>query len=322
MTRDPAYGWAFLVARGRRRGYQSLLMPDFLVQSNEYGVLGQTASGDSPADGEPRVAELTGLAAGDVTFVCVTERLTPADLEGSPVAGPVTDEFGRPLELLYGFACRGAVGLEIDAADLGAARAEALRTYQRFLADESGFAVVSSQAFVLRSRTTLAQQQQPVLEPAPAFDPPAPYLLETPAGQAVPVHHQPVPRKSRLAPLLAGAGIVAVSLIAWLVLVDDDAKITRIAFIEPSTSEVFCTAPVTVRATVSADGPATIKYHWETNGKASAPIEQAIDEGDTTLEARLDLGAAAGRRVDLTQTLVIDEPTAATATHEYHLICK
>jgi hypothetical protein len=321
VPRDPAYGWAFLVARGRRRGYQSLLMPDFLVQSNEYGVLGQTASGDFPSDGAPKVARVNGPAAGEVTFAYVTERLTPADLEGSPVAGPVTDEFGRPLELLYGFACRGAVVLDIDAADLGTARAEALRTYQRFLADESGFAVVSSQAFALRSQTAPAQQQQPILEPSPAHDTPAPYLL-TPAGQPVQVHQRPVPRKSRFAPLLAGAGIVVVSLIAWLVLIDDDAKITKIGFVEPSAGEVNCAAPVTVRATVSADGPTTIKYHWETNGESSSVIERPIDEGDTILEAKLDLRARSGRRVDLTQTLVIDEPTAASATHDYHLICK
>jgi len=51
-------GWAFLVARGRRKGYRSVLVPDFLAESNEYGILGETVGGDfpPPARRESRVS--------------------------------------------------------------------------------------------------------------------------------------------------------------------------------------------------------------------------------------------------------------------------
>jgi len=319
VTDHPVHGWAFLVARGRRKGYQSLLMPDFLVQSNEYGVLGQTSSGDFPSEGAPKVSRIGGLAAGDVTYAYVTRRLTPADLEGSPAAGPVTDEFGRPLELLYGFVCRGADILDLDDADLAAVRAEALQTYRRFLADESGFTLVSAQAFVLRSNTAPAQQQQPVPVPPQQHSLPEPAPLSDAAPAPYP---PPVPQRPRYTPVLAGAGVVVVSLIAWLVLIrGGDAKITKVAFVEPSTSEVFCTAPVTLRATVTADAPTTIKYHWKSDLGSSAVTPLSIPEGDTTLETTVDLSKQSGT-IDLTQTLIIDEPTKTTTTRKYHLTCK
>lgn len=320
MTDHPVRGWAFLVARGRRRGYQSLLMPDFLVQSNEYGVLGQTASGDFPSEGAPKISRLNGLAAGDVTLAYVTRRLTPADLEGSPAAGPVTDEFGRPLDLLYGFVCRGADILNLDEADLAAVRAEALQTYQHFLADESGFALASAHPFVLRSTT--APMQQPVPEPTPLVNAPASYLLETPAEQATPAHQPPVPRRPTRTPVLAGAGIIVISLIAWLAIIrGGDAKITKVTFIEPSTSAVFCTAPVTLRATVSSDEPTTITYRWKSDRATSKPVAQSIPQGDTILETTVDLTNESGQ-IALTQSLIIDEPTKTTTTHTYHLTCR
>lgn len=51
-------GWAFIVARGRRQGYRSVLVPDFLAESKEYGVLGETVGGDfpPPARRESRVS--------------------------------------------------------------------------------------------------------------------------------------------------------------------------------------------------------------------------------------------------------------------------
>ena len=60
------YGWNFLVARGRQKGYQTLLAPDFLAESNEYGGLGELTGGDvepprpersrSPSSRRPRPA--------------------------------------------------------------------------------------------------------------------------------------------------------------------------------------------------------------------------------------------------------------------------
>jgi hypothetical protein len=324
VSDHPVHGWAFLVARGRRKGYQSLLVPDFLVQSNEYGVLGQAASGDFPPEGAPRFSRINGLAAGDVTVAYLTQRLTPADLDGSPAGGSVTDEFGRPLDLLYGFVCRGADIIDLQQADFAAARAEALRTYQRFLADESGFMVESSRPFVLRSITAPAQQQQPVLEPTPVGDaapapyPPIPPPVPEGAAVAAPARGRPT-----FSPVLAAALILAVSLIAWLVLFrGDDGTVTKVSFVEPSSSKVFCTAPFTLRATVTADAATKIKYHWESNiFPPSEQLEKSIPEGDSVIETKVDLDDDADR-VELTQALVVDEPNNVSGKHDYHLTCK
>jgi len=326
VSDHPVHGWAFLVARGRRKGYQSLLVPDFLVQSNEYGALGQAASGDFAPEGAPRFSRINGLAAGDVTLAYLTQRLTPADLDGSPAAGSVTDEFGRPLDLLYGFVCRGEDIVDLREADFTAARSEALRTYQRFLADESGFVLESSRPFVLHSITARVQQQQPVPvpEPMPVADAtPAPYPVPPPPAPASTAVSPPVPVKPTFSPVLAGALILVVSLIAWLVLFrGDDGEVTKVSFIEPASSKVFCSSPFTLRAKVSADAATKIKYHWESNlFPPSAPIEQSIPEGDSILETKVKLDDRSGR-VDLTQTLVVDEPNTTSGKYDYHLTCK
>ena len=147
-------GWAFLIARGRREGYRSLLVPDFLARSNEIGVLGQTA-GDAPTDGSPRISAAV-YHAGKLTLAYRTQRLTTADLHATPPRAddsPPVDQFGRPLDLLYGFVCRDAEINQIDEADLDIARTEALRTYRRFLAAESDFTPETSTPFLLTSLT-------------------------------------------------------------------------------------------------------------------------------------------------------------------------
>ena len=84
----------------------------------------------------------------------------------------------------------------------------------------------------------------------------------------------------------------------------------------------FCSAPFTLRAMVTADAPTKIKYHWESNVfPPSAPIEQEIPEGDTVLETKVKFDGDADR-VDLTQSLVIEEPNSITGKHDYHLTCK
>lgn len=141
--------WAFLVARGRRKGYRSVLVPDFLAESDEYGILGETVGGDFPAAGSPRIESVSAPMTGAITLAYQTQRLTYADLDEDRLPTNntalshatddlITDEHGRPLDLLYGFVCRTPRIRETHEADLIAARAEALRAYRRFLADETG----------------------------------------------------------------------------------------------------------------------------------------------------------------------------------------
>jgi hypothetical protein len=86
-----------------------------------------------------------------MTVVYATHLLAEADLGGSGTG--VRDEHGRPLRLIYGFICLDASVAGPDGADLGYARAAALETYRRFLADEDRLTVEASQPFPLRSGT-------------------------------------------------------------------------------------------------------------------------------------------------------------------------
>ncbi|OLE25338.1 MAG: hypothetical protein AUG44_16360 [Actinobacteria bacterium 13_1_20CM_3_71_11] len=150
MTRPAErHGWAFLVARGRHRGYRSILVPDFLAASNEYGLVTESVRGDVDPAGAPRVHRVTAPGSGPLTLVYRTRRVTGADLDhghpdhghpdhGHPAGDPPTDEHGRPLDLLYGFVSRGGAVHEVDEADLRSAQEEALHAYRRFLTPYHG----------------------------------------------------------------------------------------------------------------------------------------------------------------------------------------
>jgi hypothetical protein len=140
-------GWAFLVARGRQRGYRSILVPDFLLDTAEYGLLTENVRGDVDPAGPPRVEQVTAPATGRLALAYRSRRLLESDLDAGQ---PVTDMHGRPLDLLYGFVSRGRVPAPSEA-DLAVALGEALAAYRCFLAGEAGFAVRASHAFALRS---------------------------------------------------------------------------------------------------------------------------------------------------------------------------
>jgi hypothetical protein len=320
VTEQPAPGWAFLVARGRHKGYQSLLMPDFLVRSNEYGAVGQLSSSDQPGSA-PRISRIDGLAAGDLTVAYVTHRLAPSDLAGTPAAGPVTDEFGRPLELLYGVVCRGLDIVGLDDTDLATVQAEAVQTYQRFLADESGFVLASAQPFALRSITA----PMPVRQPTPV--PPQQPLLDLPEQPEL-IDQFPVRRRPRYVPILAIAAVAVIAVIAGItILRGDDGKISKVSFVEPRTSQVACDEPVKIQAKVTAEKATTIQYHWESDpdlspGDVTPVVERELDEGDTIIETTVDLSGDLNP-TGLTQRFVIDSSNDDTdSDHTYLLTCK
>ena len=315
MTAVTAYGWTFLVARGRRQGYRSLLVPDFLAESNEYGVLGQATGGAVPAVDEHRIARVNGLAAGDVVLTYQTHRLAAADLN-SP--GPLTDEFGRPLELLYGFVCR-APGIDaVDDADFAWAQGEALRTYQRFLSDESGFEPETSRPFVLRSVVAAASTAEPappsVGAATPAPLPAAPLVHAAPARKGLPLNA-----------VLTAALIIAVSAAVWaLVLRGTGGPVTKVTITGPTSSTVDCTTPQVFRATIMTKGKATVVYHWESiPGTNSAPARLEFNKAaEQSIQTAVQLTGSSGDKVKLTQALVVDEPNEESASREFELTCK
>ena len=129
-----ALGWPFLVAAGRRRDYSTLLAPDFLVSTLDYGILDESVR--PGVDGSVEVRTRGGRR---LTIVSATRSVG------------VRDEHGRPLRMMYGFVCV-AGSVPVPAAeDLAAALGVALPAYERFLADEDRVAVEPSAGFPLRS---------------------------------------------------------------------------------------------------------------------------------------------------------------------------
>ncbi|MGW6279864.1 hypothetical protein [Kribbella sp. NPDC055071] len=310
-----AYGWSFLVARGRHTGYQTLLAPDFLAESNEYGVLGEATG----ADAETAITRLHGLAAGDVVLAYRTQRLTDADL-GAAAGGPLTDEFGRPLELMYGFAVRAAAIGVVDDADFDQARAEAISTYQQFLADESGFRLETARAFALRSTPAAA-------EPAPAPAPirPAPVMVPAASFAApAPVAALPVsPRSPRRYVVLAGVLGVAIVFSAWLLL-RGGGQVTQVKITDLA-AVVDCSQLITVQGTITTDDDASVTYHWEsTLPTNSSPTDTDFpDAGSYPVEGTVDpTGKESGATFKVTQKLVVEEPNFLVADQVFTLTCK
>lgn len=148
---DPTYGWPFLVARGRRKGFRTVLAPAFLVERRQDWQLAEAIDGGPPRSAGARTAELDA-AVGLLTIVYQTEPLAAEDLDELPAQADrrLTDEHGRPLEVVYGIVARGRLREEVDPGDLRDARSQAIASYVRFLDDEDGFDVDRSTPFPLR----------------------------------------------------------------------------------------------------------------------------------------------------------------------------
>ena len=170
---DVTTGSAFLVARGRRRGHRTILAPSFLVRRGIHALLADAIGWSGPT----RSRDGSSLGAGDAGRITVTwtaGTLTRADLDAGDAGGsaPVTDEQGRPLQMVYGIVTEGRLSGEVDDDDLGRARKQAVESYRRFLLDEDGFEVDSADAFVLRElrsvppRATTRRRPRPAQVPA------------------------------------------------------------------------------------------------------------------------------------------------------------
>ena len=248
---EAARGWPFLVARGRHRGYRTVLAPDFLARRNLQGVLSDSATGDGLELGRARTAEVDAPAVGPMTLCFRIERVSAADVNGHlPGEDAIaTDEHGRPLEILYGVVARGRLSGPVHDGDLGAARSQALRSYRRFLEQEDAFDVDASPAFALRGVSAMAPS-------APAPPPRTPSAPPAPAPR-------PTPTPERR---LAIGALATVAVAAVLVMV-----VLWLAFLRPSpttvdvsTASAQCNANgVTLSATVSANKATTVTYHWE-----------------------------------------------------------
>lgn len=214
---ESSTGWAFLVARGRSRGYRSILVPDFLADSSERSVLTESLDGDVESAGPPRILPLMAGRAGPITVIYRSHRMTPADLADAafdaPDGQPVTDQHGRPLDLLYGFVSRAPGISEARERDLATAKRQALDAYRDFLSDEVGFRTSTSHAYPVQVVTERAiSNPRPATPHRPARVPVPRHALEPAAA--------PTSQGRRIAISVAVAAVVCVLVTAgvaiWL----------------------------------------------------------------------------------------------------------
>ena len=321
---ETARGWPFLVARGRHRGYRTVLAPDFLAQRDLQGVLSDSAAGDGMQPGQARTAEVDAPAVGPMTLCFRIEQVRAADVNGHLPGDDAiaTDEHGRPLEILYGVVVRGRLSGPVHDGDLGAARSQALRSYRRFLEQEDAFEVDASPAFALRGVTAKAP-------PAPAPPPrtrtasPAPAPLQAPAAERRPapvtkrrpatVSKRRPAAESRPATVTErrpAMGALATAVVAAVLLI----AVLWLAFLRPSPTTVDVSAAsaqcdargVTLSATVSANRATTVTYHWELANQRTPGLKAKVaKEGPTQL--RFDsAGATQGP-----YAVVVDGPQSA-----------
>ncbi len=256
---DSVLGWPFLVARGRRQGYRTLLAPDFLTSRNLHERLSNSTKSVKP--GQIGQIELD-YADGDLLSVTyTTEQLRGSDANGAAdQAGgrrPPTDQHGRPLELLYGIVSLSRVAVPLDDEDLRTAREYALRTYQRFLADEDMFDVDGSHSFSLRSTPidTRAPRQPPRAEMRRAAPP-----REQPVFAGGLTRQEPDDDvDGRTFPVLwvaLATAAVVVALLAWLLLRHHPQVQIAAARACGQAGQVQLTA------TIQADPGTLVRYQW------------------------------------------------------------
>lgn len=325
-AQSPPLGWSFLVARGRRLGYRCLLAPDFLVQAGQHGVISDAVTGDTLAGGAVGRVTIPVPDVGLLTLAYQIQQTTVADLrnpdgppeparhrEGHETGGLVTDEHGRPLELLYGIVCAAPGLVHADARDLQAARAEALRTYRRFLVDEAGFAVETSRPFPLRSSMAeTAAAQEP---------PPSPGVPESPGREPVGSSTRNRPRLASIVGLLLTGALMV---LAWT-LIGPFRPVKGVDVEDPTPASADCSRPVSLvfHATVTTRRAATVTYHWEgTHNTDSRPHELVFERGASRpVSTTLVIQAAPGEEIRGEQRLVVDQPNRRQGSVRYRVPC-
>lgn len=223
-------GWAFLVARGRRASYRTVLAPDFLVARGLHVVLAESLQGSGVVAGGVRMVTLPDAGVEQTTAHYTVQRVTRADVNGLGQSDALlTDEHGRPLEMLYGVLTRDPQSKTLAEEDMRAARTQALSAYGRFLANEDDFTVERSSAWALgASRAEPAAVARPTAAPGRPKNESAAPEHHTPAAE---VRHgrerltagrsgRRVPVSYRLA---AAFGVLLLVLgAAWMALRGDD----------------------------------------------------------------------------------------------------
>lgn len=139
--------WPFLVGRGRRQGYRTLLAPSFLVEHDMHESLSD-ATPSVPAGILGR-ANVRCAGPGSLALTYTTEGISNRNIKSTDGAQEWTDEHGRPLEMLYGVVSREPLSDTLAISHLRQAREDARDAYRRFLTHEDDFSVRVSRPYSL-----------------------------------------------------------------------------------------------------------------------------------------------------------------------------
>jgi hypothetical protein len=150
--------WPFLVGRGRRKGYQTLLAPGFLIEQDMHETLAEATP--SVPVGVLGRARVSCPGVGPLTLAYTTEGIATGRIDSGNGVGEWTDEHGRPLEMLYGVVAHEPLSDTLAVNDLQRAREDALEAYGGFLAHEDDFSVGASQQYSLPRQAPDHRQRQ------------------------------------------------------------------------------------------------------------------------------------------------------------------
>lgn len=315
------------MARGRTVGYRCLLAPDFLAETRQHGIISDTVTGEALAAGAVGLATVPVADVGPVTLAYRVRRVTAADLrdpDGVPAPddvrrdrGPVTDEYGRPLELLYGILCVTPSIHHAGDLDLLAARAAALRTYRRFLADEAGFTVEPSTPFPVRS--TMLGAAAPMAPPPAAEPPPRP-----PADSGRKPVRPPPRSRPRTASIVGALLAGALAVVVWMA-IGPLQPVKGVAVEGPTPVSADCRRPVdlVVNATVTTRRSAEVTYRWEGSHNTDGRAHQLTFEGGATkpVSTTLVVTGSPGEEITGEQRLVVDEPNRRADSVRFVVRC-
>jgi hypothetical protein len=154
-SEDARFGeaWPFLIGRSRTEDHRLVVVPQFMTDDQLLRGLLATAAGEPD---EVEVREIQPAGQGPVTAVYRVREALAVDYQLAG-AGPLTDEFGRPILLTEGFVVRAQAGT-LSGRDVLTAldRAHELVTpaYRAFWRESAEFSRWAERAFRLSPGVT------------------------------------------------------------------------------------------------------------------------------------------------------------------------
>jgi hypothetical protein len=338
-------GWPFLVARGRRTDYRTVLVPDVLAGERLQSLL--TDCLRAPDDGSLGNIVVHSPNTGPFTACYRAEVLRPVDMEtaredhDAPAGATyLSDEHGRPLEYLYGLLQRGD-GQPLPAdVDMDRARLVALNSYRTFLLDEDGFTFERSGAVPLAGSEVpdrvptdeglppVAPQPRPLHPQQPAFKARGAAVAYGPPAPPQPAENRRGAHRGAFgSAVLTGALALIVLTVVLVVFVKQPTAVGQVVGVElldiqQDADSPSCSGPVhgevTARVTVE-DAPVELVFYFREDDQDGQKRRLTVEQSGTTdIPLPVDLDADEGQL-----SLIIESPNELTSDPmEFNLECE